>query len=436
MNHRGTEITEDAQRRRSRLFFWIPAVLCLICVGVFYPGLRAGFVNWDDDTEILANPHIAGLSVENVRWAFTNYERTRRYQPLDWLSWQLNYQIGGLSPWGYHLGNLVEHLVCVVLLYLVVLRILRAWDVSGAGDGAVLYWAAGLGTLWWAIHPLRAEPVVWVTGRIYTQCTMFFLAAFWTYLKGQDEGTSRGARRGWYWASVVLFGCSLLSYAIVVGAAFAFLLLDIYPLRRVGGWSANGWWSAAARRVLLEEAPYFLAALAVGLVTLWARVHVTGIWDRPKTLAEFSLYSRVMQAFYTWAYYMVVPWAPFHLSPVYTRLFVFDPNDAVFLGSVALVVGVSVGVWKWRRIWPGVGMVWVYHLVMLVPLLGLTEHPHYTNDRYGQMEGLGFAVLLAGGYVVAMRALVERVWRGWVNAGVGLLLAYLGFLCLAGDGVA
>ena len=138
-----------------------------------------------------------------------------------------------------------------------------------------------------------------------------------------------------------------------------------------------------------------------------------------------------MQAFYTWAYYLVVPWAPFHLSPVYTRLFVFDPNDAVFLGSVVIIVGVSVSVWKWRKVLPGVGMVWVYHLVMLVPLLGLTEHPHYTNDRYGQMEGLGFAVLLAGGYVMAMRSVVIPLWKWWVNAGVGLLLACLGFLCFA-----
>ncbi|MEI8195885.1 MAG: tetratricopeptide repeat protein, partial [Phycisphaerae bacterium] len=287
---------------------------------------------------------------------------------------------------------------------------------------------AGLGALWWAIHPLRAEPVAWVTGRIYTQCCLFLVSCFVTYLYANEARLKPGLRRGLYWTSVCCFVCSLLSYAIVVGAAVVICLLDIYPLRRLPAGPERTWWKRAAWRVYLEKVPYFVVALAVGLMTIWARVNVKGLWNPPPTLAQFGLYPRLMQAFYSWAYYAAIPWRPFHLAPVYTQLVKFNPNGTIFWISALVIVTVSLTVWRFHKRVPGLTVMWLYHLVMLVPLLGLTERPHYVNDRYGHMQGLVVAVGLAG--------LLAGLWRRYGTkhlvflAGLAaeVMIILLGFL--------
>ena len=236
-------------------------VLCLITAVVFWPTLHFDFVDWDDPIEVLTNPYVEGLTWTNLKAMFTNYDRVRRYHPLDWLGWSVNYQIDGRRPLGYHLGNLLEHLASVVLVYFLVLKLLRLWwDASRPGvlgDAPLrphhFTFAAAAGTLWWAIHPLRAEPVAWVTGRIYTQCAMFLAACLLCYVASREQGRSGTAHRLLYAASVVFFVGSLLSHAIATGAAVVILLLDIYPLRRFSRDGSNRWWGARARRIYVDR---------------------------------------------------------------------------------------------------------------------------------------------------------------------------------------
>ena len=108
-----------------RLHVLIIAALCFITAAAFWPSLRAGFVFWDDDTEIVKNPHIEGLTSSNVAWAFTNYDWVRAIS-----RWIGSVGIGELPasrprPIGYHVGNLLQHVACVVLLYFFILKLLR-----------------------------------------------------------------------------------------------------------------------------------------------------------------------------------------------------------------------------------------------------------------------------------------------------------------------
>jgi len=124
-----------------------------------------------------------------------------------------------------------------------------------------------------------------------------------------------------------------------------------------------------------------------------------------------------MQALYVWAYYAWKPWLPFHLSPVYTTLVAFDPNTWPFWLNAAFVIGTtSLCVWR-RHQWPWALALWVSHLVLLVPMLGLTEHPHFTSDRYGYLAGLVWAVALAAALLKISTQAKARV------VGVALVVA-------------
>src|SRR6266498_1559107 len=96
--------------------------------------------------------------------------------------------------------------------------------------------------------------------------------------RGSSPSTPPGPRRlRGYGTSLVFFGCALLSKALAVGLPVVLVVLDVYPLRRLGG--ARGWQArgasdplvqgARAPRLLdvwIEKVPYVLmATVAAGL---------------------------------------------------------------------------------------------------------------------------------------------------------------------------
>ncbi|MHC4446845.1 MAG: tetratricopeptide repeat protein, partial [Planctomycetota bacterium] len=143
------------------------AVVTLAC---FAPVLGAEFVAWDDGISIYKNPNLGGLSLDRLRWAFTDVDSTMRYIPLTLLSWSVTYDLWGLNPFGYHLGNWVLHGLSAALMVLVIRKLLRLGLAERGEAGADSSWvmvAAAVGALLWSLHPMRVEPVAWATGRAY-----------------------------------------------------------------------------------------------------------------------------------------------------------------------------------------------------------------------------------------------------------------------------
>ena len=243
------------------------------------------------------------------------------------------------------------------------------------------------------MHPLRVEAVAWVTDLTYCQSLFFLLISLWCYLRANATPPRATGRNGFYWGAVGAFALSMLSYPFAFGYAAVLLVLDVYPLRRFSR-GPCGWRDAAARRVWLEKVPFVLLGGLV-LITLLGRLRPAGFWTQFRPWPELTPWAKAMQASYIWAYYLWKPWAPLHLSPVYTNLLSFNPLSAPFLASAGLVAGLTAFLWRKRRQWPWALGLWICHLVLLLPALGLTEHPHYSSDRYSYIPGILWSVLLA-----------------------------------------
>src|ERR1700731_3339381 len=84
------------------------------------------FVNWDDGVYVTENVQVqAGLSLQSIAWAW-RATVTGNWHPLTWMSLQLDWQLFGLNPWGFHLTNLLLHTANVLLLFHVLVRMTQA----------------------------------------------------------------------------------------------------------------------------------------------------------------------------------------------------------------------------------------------------------------------------------------------------------------------
>src|SRR5881392_595368 len=179
-----------ATRRGVRALsaYAVPLVLALATFAVFAPALWNQFVDWDDQMILTQNENYRGLGPTQLKYFFTTF-LMGHYVPLTWLTFGLDYVLWGMNPMGYHLTSLIIYAANAVVLYFVTLRLLGK---AAALADVPLRVGAVAATLFFTLHPLRAESVAWATERRDVLSGLFFLLTILAYVKMCD---ATGARR-------------------------------------------------------------------------------------------------------------------------------------------------------------------------------------------------------------------------------------------------
>src|SRR3989475_6017836 len=369
--------------------FWLlPVLIALVTVVPFLPTLDNQFVNWDDDKNLLKNPHYRGLGWSQLRWMWTAFH-LGHYIPLTWMTFGVDYLLWGMNPLGYLLTNLLLHAANAVVFFFVVRRLLARALPSPSEHGYARAVSFGVAALVFAIHPLRVESVAWVTERRDVLSGLFYLVAILLYLRACERG-ARG--RGWYWLSVAAFVGALLSKSMVVNLPVVLLILDVYPLRRLGG--SLGWWSEPARRIYVEKIPFVLlaaAASAIAVMSLFS-IHAAA------SLAQLGVPSRLAISAYGLCFYLWKMILPVNLSPIYELPRTVSPWAMPFILSFGLAVAITAIVLTLRRRVLGLPAASLAYLVVLLPVLGIFQNgSQIAPGRYTFPAGLGWAILAGAG---------------------------------------
>ena len=400
-----------------------PVLVAGLTLTAFLPALSNDFVRFDDHIGLLDNPAFRGFGREHLRWMWTS-TTLATYQPVVWMTWALDYLVWGLDPRGYHLTNLVLHTASAVLVYGLTLRLLVAAHGKGSADespGSRL--GAAVAALFFGIHPLRAEPVAWVSGRADLVAGLFLLVSVLVYLEAWRRDATGGRAAGWLSAALGAFAVSLLAKPVGLAYPLVLVVLDVYPLRRLGR-GAGGRRAPAAWRVWREKLPFAALSLAIAPVTLLARAR-PGSWMEWQPLEGTALAAYGL-AFYLWKTFFLGP-----LSPLYERPMALNALDGRFVVSAVAVLGITGLLVARRARWPAALAAWVSYVAMLAPRSEFVPFgSHIAADRYTYLPSLGWAVLVG--------ACVREGWArwraGWVRPAAGTVAAALVVASLAGLG--
>jgi tetratricopeptide (TPR) repeat protein len=392
-------------------------LIALATLLVFLPAVDNGFVSWDDATNLVDNPYFRGFTKVHLKWIWTNHLLSH-YVPLTWMSFALDYRIWGREARGYHLTNVLLHSFNAGLFYLLSLTLLRRCVPTKAfsSTGALLPGAV-FAALLFSLHPLRVESVAWVTERRDVLSGFFLLLALLAYLRASAPGPAQPTQSKYYLACFAFFVLAILSKEIAVVLPAILLLLDVYPLKRLGG-GAGRWFGPSVRWVWLEKIPFFAVALADAAMTL----HVGAQQNLLPSVGKFGWIPRIAITVYAMAFYLLKTLIPTNLSPLYP----LTPHNTGLTVpvaiSLAVVLSTTFAAIVLRRRFPALLVIWLSFAVTLLPVSGIFQAgAQVAADRYTYLSCMGWALLAGAAFAWCWHALDSSWGRGLI-ALVGLLV--------------
>jgi len=364
------------------------AIVFLATLAVFLPIRHHGFVNWDDPGNFLQNDGFRGLGAANFRWFFTTFHMGH-YQPLNWLSFAVDYALAGLDPGRFHLTQAVLHAVAAALVYCVIRAVLVLdWTMNqsptrNCGGSLAVTVAAAAGALFFSLHPLRVESVAWTSARTDVLATIFCLAAILVYLGAFTRG-GRAASGGRMAMVAVLYVCAMLSKITAVTMPAVLVLLDVYPLRRISGVRRRLDGSLALtafapeqRRVWIEKSPLFVLAAAGAISAFFAAGSAVS------SMSEQPLARRLAVVPVSMVFYPLKTLCPRELSPLYEFPAGFGPAHRLCLLSVLALALSAAALWACRKRAPGLVAAAAAYAIMLLPMSGLAQRgPQMAADTF------------------------------------------------------
>jgi tetratricopeptide (TPR) repeat protein len=371
---------------------YIGALLVLILTfAAFKDSLKFNFLSWDDDVYVVNNPLIRGFSPELLGRVFTEY-LWGNYHPLTVLSLSVDYSIWGLDPYGYHLTNLLLHLLNTLLIIIITLRLTRNHVMAAVSAG-----------LLFGTHPLHVESVTWISERKDVLYTAFLLGAWWAY----DAFRDKDAKKQIVY-SMLLFIAACLAKGMAVIFPLLLIATDIYR---------NGQFKISD---IIGKWPYFLVSITFGIVAIIAQQSVGAIRED----AGYNLFDNIIVAFYGLCWYLYKMILPLQLTAFYP----YPPKAEgellpLYFYLAPLVLGLAAFLlYKFRKQYPEwvfAGIWYLASMVMVVKLVPLSEA--ITADRYFYLSSAG--IMIAAGIALSRKNISQIfVYAPFV---VGVLWAYL-----------
>ena len=355
--------TPTISPRTTRLLL---AGILLLAALIYVRTLSFGFV-YDDPLQISENPLVTSLSIDNIKQVFTSTVAAM-YQPFTTLTYAIEFTAWKLNPAGYHAINLLLHLLDVALVFFLIALLFP--DRRIALVTALLF----------AIHPLNAETVAWLSCRSSVLYGAFFLLSLISYVRfGREQSATRYR---WYVLSLVLFCLALLSKTSAMALPVLLFAFDYFLKRRI------------RFSLVWEKLPFFACALAAALAALKIRGEGGYIADLSQI---YTPVDRLFMVCYSFGFYPFKSLFPF----VFSAFYPFPVKSGATLPAVyyaAPFLILLAGLLLFRLIKDRRSLLLAAALYAIPISLSLQFVPvgkQITADRYAYLPCIGIFCLIA-----------------------------------------
>jgi len=415
--------TPDSPSRGSPRVAGAALAVALTTAAVFAVCLANGYIYPFDDDLLLRNPAVRGFGLEQFAMILESAPRVGWYAPLLMATYQIDQAVANLSPVWVHLVGVVLHALNAALLVIVGRRLLApAARRETACDRSTLL-AGAAGALFFSLHPLRVEAVARASSRGYLLAGTFFLLMLQSHLAARAPGgtTADGPSKVrlhrmlvWLW-----LGCGLLCGPAMVTAPLVLLILDVWPLGRLGP-VAGGWLNRRTAGLWVERLLMLVMVAGVANAAGW----------REDLRAAFGIGYPAAQALDV-AVQRIVFGLQATLVPAGLSAFHDFPHDYAPVSidgwiNLAAVAVITVATIMLRRRLPALTAGWLAYLALCSARLGLLcQEPQVVSDRHTYLPGMVTALLAAGGLLTWLRrpAAEGRRSARLPAVAVGLVLA-------------
>ena len=336
----------------------------IISVGVIiYSNSLGNDFIWDDLGFVITNDFIKSLKFVSSYFISPDalakgglcFENYRPFLPL---SYAVDYAVWKLNPMGYHITNLLFHILNAICVFFLILGITK--------DRFVGMFTA----LIFLTHPIQTEAVTWISGRADVLFLFFFLVSLISYIKYVKR-----RRISLYFISLLSFLCGLMSKEMAATLPFVMILYDLYYVKKD---------SIAAKAA--RYFPFFL------LLEIY-------IFIRFNTIGKFAQCDYWTGSFYTTfltmingiAYYVKLLFYPVRLCADYLTFPITYTVDLKLLMSLGiLILLLSLALLLARRLRHiSFGILWFF--VTLLPVMNIIPVRILIAERFLYLPSIGFA---------------------------------------------
>jgi tetratricopeptide (TPR) repeat protein len=382
---------------RNHRYPLVCILLAAATFAVYSPVRNHEFVQYDDDIYVTENPNVqSGLTWQSIKWASTAIHASY-WHPLTWLSHMLDCTLFGVNAGRHHIINVLFHAANAILLFVVLNRMTKGFWQSA--------FVAGL----FALHPLQVESVAWVAERKNVLSTLFWILTILAYARYAKRPSA-----GRYIVTLLLFGLGLLSKPMLVTVPFALLLLDYWPLERIGGKllqsspgksktrnSSVGFPKFPILHLILEKVPFLLLTIIFSIITFITVGKIGAMTAMP-------LSERLPNAICSYLAYIGKMIWPVRLAVLYVHPVNTLPVVRVVTYAIILVL-MTIFFACYSRRHKYLLMGWLWYLGTLVPVIGIVQAgAQAMADRYTYVPLIGLYLIIAFGAAELLRNIPFR----------------------------
>jgi len=378
-------LSPNKPNKQKKYTHWLGlGIVILLGIIIYSNSFNCSF-HLDDEDSIIDNLLIRNLSGIKALWDYNHF------RVIPYFSFALNYHFGQFNVFGYHLVNLLIHLINSCLVYWLTLLIFSSPTLKGSliiKDKNVI---ALLMALLFVSHPLATQSVTYIVQRFSSMAAMFYLLSLALYLKGRLSGGRDFNRNLLFAGSFMTAIMALLSKENAFTLPFAIVLVELFFLR-TDKFSIN----LKNYRVLL------LLAGLVGFVLLLLGYFSFSIF-KPMTVDPEEVYRTITSKnYFLTQFSAILKYIQLLILPVNQNLdhdfpfsnSFFNPRTLISFLFLLLLIILAVFLFKKNRI-ISFGIFWYFLTLSIessfIPLQDLmVEHRTY-------LPSFGFFLILSTG---------------------------------------